>query len=67
MTTTHTETRLIRLKEVMQKTGLSRPYVYALAKKGEFPKSLKLTERSVAWIESEINQWIEQRIAGREA
>jgi len=64
---THTENRLIRLKEVMAKTGLSRPYVYALAKAGKFPKSLKLTQKSVAWIESEVNQWIEQRIAEREA
>jgi prophage regulatory protein len=60
------ETRLIRLREVMQKTGLSRSYVYDLSKKGQFPKPLKLTERSSAWIESEVQAWIDGRIKQRE-
>ncbi len=59
------EARLIRLKQVMDNTGLSRSYVYALAQKGQFPKPVKLSERSSAWIESEILTWIDERIQQR--
>ena len=59
------EARLIRLREVMTKTGLSRSYVYALAQKGQFPKPVKLSERSSAWIESEVQSWIDERIQKR--
>jgi prophage regulatory protein len=58
--------RLIRLREVMAKTGLSRSYVYALAQKGQFPKPVKLSERSVAWIEAEVLAWIDERIKQRD-
>lgn len=60
------EARLIRLREVMAKTGLSRSYVYALTKEGKFPKSLKITERSSAWIEGEVQRWIDERIKQRD-
>lgn len=56
---------LLRLKQVMAKTGLSRSYVYELSKKGKFPKSVKLSEKSVAWVESEIDEWIQNRIDAR--
>ena len=59
------EARLIRLREVMTKTGLSRSYVYALSQKGQFPKPVKLSERSSAWIESEVQDWIDERIQAR--
>lgn len=59
------EARLIRLREVMTKTGLSRSYVYALAQKAQFPKPVKLSERSSAWIESEVQSWIDERIQKR--
>lgn len=62
---TENNTRLIRVRDVMAKTGLSRSYVYDLASKGLFPKPLKLTERSSAWVESEIQDWIRERIAQR--
>lgn len=63
--TNHNEARLIRLRDVMTKTGLSRSYVYALAQKGQFPKPVKLSERSSAWIESEVQSWIDERIKQR--
>jgi prophage regulatory protein len=54
--------KLIRLKQVMASTGLSRSYVYTLSNNGTFPKSIQLTERSVAWVEAEVNDWITERI-----
>ena len=45
----------IRLKKVESKTGLKKSMVYDLMSRGEFPKSIKIGERAVAWIESEVN------------
>ena len=58
--------KLIKLPKVMAKTGLSRSHLYALAQQGEFPKPIKLSERSSAWVESEVDGWIEERIAERD-
>ncbi|MFY3327260.1 helix-turn-helix transcriptional regulator [Vibrio fluvialis] len=54
--------RLIRLKEVMAMTGLSRSYVYQLIGKGYFPQSISLGARAVAWVQSEVQQWIDSRV-----
>ena len=60
--------KLIRIKSVIELTGLSKSYIYALAGKGLFPKSIQLVPggTSVAWVESEIRQWIETRIQERD-
>lgn len=54
--------RLIRLAEVMSRTGLSRPYVYKLVSAGRFPAYVKVGS-ATTWIESEIESWIESRIS----
>lgn len=59
--------RLIRRKEVQAKTSLGASSIYAMMKTGEFPLCLHLSERRVAWIESEIDQWIADRIATHKA
>ncbi|MDR9499739.1 MAG: AlpA family transcriptional regulator [Hydrogenovibrio sp.] len=66
MTEQTNQPRLIRMNEVRKLTGLSRSYVYALAAKGQFPKPVKLSERSAAWIESEVKNWIDERIQQRD-
>lgn len=53
---------LIRLPRVEAKTGLKKSMVYDLMRKNEFPKSIKIGERAVAWIESEIDQWVRKKI-----
>lgn len=57
--------KLIKINDVTAMTGLSRSHLYALAQQGIFPKPVKLTERSSAWVESEVQGWIESRIALR--
>ena len=59
--------RLIRRKEVQAKTGLGASSIYALMDHGKFPKAINISERRVAWIESEIDQWIYERIAQHKA
>ena len=53
---------LIRLKKVEAKTGIKKSMVYDLMSKNEFPKPIKIGDRAVAWIESEIDQWIKNKI-----
>ena len=59
--------RLIRRKEVQTKTGLGASSIYAMMKNGEFPQCLNLSERRVAWIESDIDKWIAERVANHRA
>lgn len=59
-------TILLKMPEVRAKTGLSKSHAYALAQKGEFPKPVKLSAHASAWVEAEVDQWIEDRIAERD-
>ncbi|MCS6178916.1 helix-turn-helix transcriptional regulator [Shewanella baltica] len=58
--------KLIRLKDVIGCTGLSRSTIYKYIDEGIFPKSVSLGDRAVAWVESEIQEWILERIAERD-
>lgn len=53
--------RIIRLQEVQFRTSLPRSSIYDLIKKGLFPKQIKLMARSVGWLESEIDEWIDRK------
>ena len=59
--------KLIRIKSVIELTGISKSYIYGLSHKGLFPKSIQLVPggTSVAWVESEIMEWINSRIQSR--
>jgi prophage regulatory protein len=58
--------RLVRLPEVQRITGLSRSAIYAHMTDRSFPQSVKLgSGAAVAWVESEIRTWIDERIAAR--
>lgn len=58
-----TEDRILRWPELLRKIGYCRTNVYYLTQKGEFPCSIKLGGRAVGWLESEINQWIQDRVS----
>ncbi len=53
---------LIRLREVMKITGFGRSQIYKLINIGEFPKQIQISQGSVAWLESELEAWMEERI-----
>ena len=58
--------RLLKLKDVMHTTGLARSTVYKYINDGNFPKPIPLGERNVAWLESEIEDWILEKIEQRD-
>lgn len=59
--------RALRLQEVERRTGLTRPTIYRRAKDGTFPKPIRLGGNSSGWIESEIEAWLADRVAQRDA
>lgn len=60
-------TRLIRLKEVMAITGLSRSSIYRYIDEGRFPEAVSIGSRTVAWVDREILRWVESRIENRDS
>lgn len=53
--------RYLRVKQICEITGLSRATIYALEKAGKFPGKVALGARAVAWRESTIAKWMEER------
>lgn len=56
--------RAVRMPEAQNRTGLSKTHIYRLIKLGLFPKPIKLSERAIAFFESDIDSWLEQRRSG---
>jgi len=58
--------QILRLPEVINRTGVPRSTLYAKVAEGEFPTPIKLGQRSIGWSAADIDSWIEERIAERE-
>lgn len=58
--------RIIRLNEVINRTGLGKTSLYKFIKAKTFPQPIALGERAVGWVESEVDQWITARINERD-
>ena len=54
--------KLLRMPEVQRRVPLSRSHIYSLAAQGRFPKPIKLGIRASAWLESEVDARVAQRI-----
>lgn len=57
--------RILRLPAVTARIGLSRSTIYAAIAVKEFPQPIRLGERAVGWLESDIERWLEVRKALR--
>ena len=55
-------TSILRLPAVKARTGLSRSSIYLRISQSEFPKPISLGSRAVGWIETEVDDWLDQRI-----
>jgi prophage regulatory protein len=52
-----------RLQTVIEQVGYSRSSVYAKVKSGDFPAPISLGGRAVGWLSTDIDAWIEERVA----
>ncbi len=53
-----TNQSLIRLPEVLKRTGFGKTWIYRLISEGRFPAPVKIGIRAVAFVESEVDEWI---------
>jgi prophage regulatory protein len=53
----------LRLPQVKQTTGLSKSTIYARIAEGTFPKQIPLGPRLVVWVESDIQNWIDEQVS----
>ncbi|EBR9313920.1 AlpA family phage regulatory protein [Salmonella enterica subsp. enterica serovar Muenchen] len=51
----------LELADVVRRTSLSRPTIYRKMRAGAFPQKRKISERRVAWLEEEIDEWIKNK------
>jgi prophage regulatory protein len=58
-------TTILRLPDVIARTGLGKTQIYALEAMGLFPKRIRISERAVGWYSNEIDQFIESRPRAR--
>lgn len=63
METVSSPHRMLRLRQVLDRVGLSRATIYNRIAAGTFPKAINLGGQSVGWLESEVIDWLEARIA----
>jgi prophage regulatory protein len=54
---------ILSLPDVKKYTGLSRSTIYLRIAQGNFPKQLSLRGRSIGWLQSEIEEWLSNKIA----
>lgn len=57
--------KFLKLQNVMSITGLSRSSIYLAIAEGRFPKQINLGARSIAFLESEVQEWMEHCVANR--
>ncbi|UXN37026.1 AlpA family phage regulatory protein [Avibacterium paragallinarum] len=54
--------RFISLEQVIDRTSLKKTTIYTLMARNEFPQSISISANRRAWLESEIEDWIESKI-----
>lgn len=59
--------RLIPTAVVLDRVSMSKPTLYRLINAGEFPKPVPVGRQRVAFVESEVAAWIDQRVGLRDA
>ncbi len=59
MTSQPQPNRILRLRAVLARTGLSRSTLYRQIAAGTFPRQKQISTRCIGWYESDINAWLE--------
>jgi prophage regulatory protein len=59
------QNNILRLKQVISKTGLSKSTIYTLLSEGKFPSRIQLSSRSIGFSEIEVDNWIAEKLSNR--
>jgi len=59
--------KIIRMKDVIGTTGLSRSSIYQKISSNQFPKQVRLGARAVGWVLDEVNNWVNHQIEASRA
>jgi prophage regulatory protein len=59
--------KIIRIKDVLGTTGLSRSSIYQKISSNQFPKQVRLGARAVGWVQDEVNSWVDHQIEASRA
>lgn len=62
-TPAHSDESMLRLPDVERVIGLSRSKIYQLVRSGDFPQPTKLGPKYSGWFASEVQQWIQEKVA----
>ncbi|MDN3554701.1 helix-turn-helix transcriptional regulator [Halomonas maura] len=54
-------TKLIRKNEVLARCAISKSTLHRLIQNGGFPRPVKISDRCVAWVEHEVDEWMANR------
>ena len=57
--------RMLRLRAVEERTGLARSSVYRAMREDNFPRPARVGRRAVAWVEAEVEAWLDTKLAAR--
>ena len=66
MNQTSSKHKILRRKQVVDRTGICLSSIYNFIAAGTFPKPINLGSRSVGWLEFEIDEWLSERIEKRD-
>lgn len=53
--------RILRIKEVIEMVGVSRTTLWRMECRGEFPRRVPLSSRSIGWRYQDVDSWIKSR------
>ena len=54
-----TQNRILRIRQVLEVTGLRRTALYEKRNANEFPEPVKLGKRAVGWREADVHAWMD--------
>jgi predicted DNA-binding transcriptional regulator AlpA len=60
-----TDQPLLSARTVCKMLGISRATLWRMQRSNEFPASIKITERRIAWRRDAVERWLDDRARGR--
>lgn len=58
--------RLVRLSEILRRVPYSEAHIWRLERSGKFPRRAQLGANRVAWVEAEIDEWLNAKVKERD-